>query len=169
VLVAIIRTAGGILWRPGRRGPRVAVIHRPRQDDWTLPKGKLEAGEAWHAAALREVQEETGCTARLGAFAGASCYEVKRGLKMVLYWHMEVSCQGQLERLHEVDEVRWLTPDDALEILDHARERLILQRARERRGSGVDALYLVHGGEVAIARGELERARRLIEATQRAA
>jgi len=167
--VAIIRTAGGIVWRPGRRGPRVAVIHRPRQDDWTLPKGKLEAGEAWHAAALREVHEETGCTVRLGAFAGASCYPVKRGLKIVLYWHMEVARQGDLERLHEVDEVRWLTPDDALEILDHARERLVLQRACERRGSGIGALYLVHGAEVAIARGEFGRAKRFIEATQRAA
>jgi 8-oxo-(d)GTP phosphatase len=169
VLVAIIRAAGGILWRSGRRGQRVAVIHRPRQDDWTLPKGKLEVGEAWQAAALREVHEETGCTARLGAFAGASCYDIKRGLKMVLYWHMEVACQSHLERLHEFDEVRWLTPDDALATLDHARERLVLQRACERRASGVEALYLVHGAEVAIARGELDRAKRLIEATQRAA
>jgi 8-oxo-dGTP pyrophosphatase MutT (NUDIX family) len=167
--VAIVRTAGGILWRSGLRTPRLAVIHRPRQDDWTLPKGKLEAGESWNAAALREVREETGCTARLTTFAGANCYEVRRGLKIVLYWNMEVVRQGPLERRHEVDEVLWLRPDEALDRLDHARERRLVERAFEHRSPVCDAVSLVHRAEAAIAGGDLDRAQRLIEATQRAA
>jgi 8-oxo-(d)GTP phosphatase len=141
--LAIVRTAGGILWRGGPGRPRLAVIHRPRQGDWTLPKGKLDRGEGWRAAALREVLEETGCVARLGAFAGATCYDVKRGLKVVLYWNMELVREGRLERLHEVDEVRWLAPDDALGLLDHARERRLVERGAARTAPGIDARWLM--------------------------
>jgi 8-oxo-dGTP pyrophosphatase MutT (NUDIX family) len=164
--VAIVRTAGGILWRSGSRGPRLAVIHRPRQDDWTLPKGKLEPGESWHAAALREVREETGCTARLTTFAGANCYEVRRGLKIVLYWNMEVVRRSALERLHEVDEVLWLEPEEALDRLDHARERRLVERAFARRAPTCDVASLIHRAEAAIAGGDVVRAQRVIEAAQ---
>jgi 8-oxo-dGTP pyrophosphatase MutT (NUDIX family) len=167
--VEIVRTAGGILWRPGPRAPRLAVIHRPRQGDWTLPKGKLEAGESWHGAALREVFEETGCTARLTTFAGATCYDVRRGLKVVLYWNMDVVRQGALEHLDEVDEVLWLPPDAALKRLDHARERRLVEGACARRSSPPDARSLIDRAEAAIARGDVERARRLVEATHLAA
>ena len=158
-----VRTAGGILWRPGPRQPRLAVIHRPRQDDWTLPKGKLLPGETWRAGALREVLEETGCVPRLGAFAGANCYEVRRGLKIVLYWNMELVRAGPLERLEEVDEVRWLSPEDALGRLDHARERRIVERAAARRSPTCGARSLITRAEAAIARGDAEHARRVVE------
>lgn len=160
-----VRTAGGLLWRAGR-APRLAVIHRPRQDDWTLPKGKVAAGEGWLAAALREVHEETGCTARLAGFAGATCYEVRRGLKIVLYWNMEVAREGPLERLDEVDEVRWLTPDDALERLDHPRERKLVERAVARRSRCSDARRLIEHAEAAISRGDVEHARRVVAAAR---
>jgi 8-oxo-dGTP diphosphatase len=127
--MALVRAAGGIVWRAGARGPEVAVVHRPRRDDWTLPKGKLAPGESWHAAALREVREETGCDARLASFAGATFYESRRGPKLVLYWNMSLVRLRQLEDGGEVDEVAWLSPADALRRLHRARERRILQRA----------------------------------------
>jgi ADP-ribose pyrophosphatase YjhB (NUDIX family) len=163
--VGFVRTAGGVLWQPGR-APRLAVIHRPRQDDWTLPKGKLLAGEGWHGAALREVHEETGCTARLATFAGATCYEVRRGLKIVLYWNMELEREGALERLDEVDEVRWLSPGDALEQLEHPRERRLLERAIARRSRGCDARRLIARAETAIAHGDVDHARRVVAAAR---
>jgi len=127
--MALVRAAGGILWRTGERGPEVALVHRPRRDDWSLPKGKLAEGEEWRAAALREVREETGCEARLASFAGVSFYESRRGPKLVLYWNMSLVRERSLERGGEVDEVAWLSPPEALRRLDRARERRILQRA----------------------------------------
>jgi len=125
---AHVRAAGGIVWRGGPGGRRLAVIHRPRRGDWTLPKGKLEAGESFEEAALREVAEETGCEARLGTFAGASLYASRRGPKIVLYWHMTVVWEGPATA-REVDEVLWLTPGEALRKLDHERDRRLLRSA----------------------------------------
>jgi 8-oxo-dGTP pyrophosphatase MutT (NUDIX family) len=83
--MAIIRAAGGLLWRTGKDGRRrLAVIHRPHREDWSLPKGKLKDGEHWEEAALREVEEETGCKARIASFAGAVHYVPKRTPKVVL-------------------------------------------------------------------------------------
>src|ERR1051325_4813787 len=84
----LIRAAGALLWQgtPGRR--LVALVHRQRYNDWTLPKGKLKKGESWHQAALREVKEETGYDAQILGFAGAVSYEVNGRPKIVRYWHM---------------------------------------------------------------------------------
>jgi 8-oxo-dGTP diphosphatase len=124
----VVRAAGGLLWRSGPGGPRVALVHRPRRDDWSLPKGKLDEGEAWEAAALREVREETGCRARITAFAGASTSLQRRPPKVVLYWHMALVKEGPLEARDEVDEVQWLPPDQALARLDHDSDRRLLER-----------------------------------------
>jgi len=122
----IIRAAGGIVWRASPDGPRLAVIHRPRRDDWTLPKGKLEPGETWEEAALREVLEETGCLAHIASFAGSSFYTSRRGPKLVLYWHMILTGEGPLPDGSEVDGVAWLSPSDALRCVERERERRIL-------------------------------------------
>jgi 8-oxo-dGTP diphosphatase len=127
--MAIIRAAGGLLWRDDGGARRIAVIHRPHRDDWSLPKGKLEDGEGWEQAALREVREETGCEARILSFAGLAYYVPRRTPKVVLYWNMAVVREGALDAPDEVDEIVWLSPTEALRRLDHESEREILEEA----------------------------------------
>ena len=122
----IIRAAGGLLWRRGRRGYEIAVIRRERYQDWTLPKGKLDPGETWEVAAVREVREETGFKAKLLGFAGAVSYATLKGPKVVRYWHMEpVGKPGALEK--EVAEVVWMTIENARKQMDYDLERAILE------------------------------------------
>jgi 8-oxo-dGTP pyrophosphatase MutT (NUDIX family) len=127
--MALVRLAGGILWRTDAGGPRLAVIHRPRQRDWSLPKGRLDDGESWEEAALREVQEETGCEARITSFAGAAAYVPRRTPRLALYWHLALVREGKLESDDEVDELLWLSPTDALARLDHEPERRLIERS----------------------------------------
>ena len=124
-----IRAAGGLLWRRSPQGEEVAVVHRRRHDDWTLPKGKLEDGETWRAAALREVKEETGHAAEILAFAGAIAYETAAGPKVVRYWHMRVAGGGPSPLDDEVREVVWLTPSLARQRLQYPLEQALLAEA----------------------------------------
>jgi 8-oxo-dGTP diphosphatase len=131
--MALIRAAGGVVWRPGPGGPSVAVVHRPHREDWSLPKGKLVDGESWAAAAVREVREETGCTVRLGAYAGSTWYVPRKTPKVVVFWRMELVREGPLDAGdEEVDEVAWLPPREALARLDHGNERAVLRGALAR-------------------------------------
>jgi 8-oxo-dGTP diphosphatase len=120
----VIRAAGGVVVRDGR----VLLVHRSRYDDWTLPKGKLEAGESWEAAALREVEEEAGVRCELGGFVGATRYEHGGEPKEVRWWRMTTA--GEPRPRHEVDEVRWATEEEARALLSYARDRELLARAR---------------------------------------
>src|SRR5512139_3933174 len=86
----VILAAGGIVWRDSPRGRQLAVVHRPKYDDWTLPKGKLDPGERWQDGARREVEEETGFRVTLESFAGGCAYLTRRGPKSVLYWNMRL-------------------------------------------------------------------------------
>ena len=112
------RAAGGIVVREGR----VLLVHRPRYDDWTLPKGKLRLGESWEAAALREVEEETGLRCELGELVGATRY----GLKEVRYFRM--TCEGEPRAQNEVDEVRWVPLTEAGALLTYERDTDLLRR-----------------------------------------
>lgn len=104
------------------------MVHRPRQADWSLPKGKLDPGESWQQTALREVTEETGWTATLGRFAGAKLCMARPRPKLVLYWHMRaVGEEGGITR--EVDEVAWLSRRDAVERLSSEADRRLLTLA----------------------------------------
>jgi 8-oxo-dGTP pyrophosphatase MutT (NUDIX family) len=125
---ADVRAAGGVVCRPGANGPCVAVVHRPRYDDWSLPKGKLDRGETWEEAALREVQEEIGLRCRLGRELTAAEYLVRSGRKVVRYWLMEPE-SGAFAPNEEVDEMRWLSPDEAVRTLTYDHDRALVREA----------------------------------------
>jgi 8-oxo-dGTP diphosphatase len=117
-----VRAAGGVVCRDGR----VAVVHRPRYDDWSLPKGKLDPGETDEEAAVREVHEETGLRCRLGRELSPVSYTDRKGRsKRVRYWVMEPE-DGEFEPNEEVDELRWLAPGEAAELLSYPRDRDLL-------------------------------------------
>ena len=122
----VTRAAGGLLWRTGPAGYEIAVIRREKYQDWTLPKGKLDPGESWEAAAIREVREETGFKAKLLGFAGAAAYSTDKGPKIVRYWHMEpLGAPGPIE--NEVAELVWLSIPEAMARLDYDLERAVLE------------------------------------------
>jgi 8-oxo-dGTP diphosphatase len=128
---SVIRAAGGVIWRDSPRGRKVAVIRRTRYgEEWTLPKGKLRAGESWSQAALREVTEETGCEVTLGSLAGCHAYIAKGHPKLVVFWNMELVRAGQPHDSGEVKELRWLTVSDAIQQLKHPGEKRLLTEAR---------------------------------------
>jgi 8-oxo-dGTP diphosphatase len=106
---------------------RVALVHRPKYDDWTLPKGKLYPGESFEEAALREVEEETGLRCRLVRELPSSEYPDAKGRpKLVRYWLMEVESDRGFALGDEVDEVRRLPLDDALTLLTYDRDHDVL-------------------------------------------
>jgi 8-oxo-dGTP pyrophosphatase MutT (NUDIX family) len=125
----VIFAAGGIVWKPNPEGPKVAVVHRWRHNDWSLPKGKLKGNESWEEAAIREVKEETGCTVRITGFSGTTSYQVKGTSKIVLFFTMEAVSECPLTDTAEVQEVLWLSPEQALEKLDYEGERVLLSKS----------------------------------------
>jgi 8-oxo-dGTP diphosphatase len=123
----LIQAAGGVVCRPGPAGlVEIAVIHRPTQDDWSLPKGKVEPGETPEQAALREVEEETGLRARIVRPFGCTEYVDRRGRdKIVRYWVMEAE-GGRFAPNDEVDQLRWLTVEETLDLLSYAGDKALL-------------------------------------------
>ena len=120
---AEVKAAGGVVLREGL----LALVHRPRYDDWAFPKGKLDAGESWEDAALREVEEETGLRCRLGAELAPTSYRDPKGrAKVVRYWRME-PLDGEFAPSHEVDELRWVSPADARSLLSYEHDRELLR------------------------------------------
>ena len=107
----------------------VALVHRPRYDDWSLPKGKLDSGESFEEAALREIAEETGLLARLVRELPAVNYEVRGRPKVVRYWLMEVESDPGFVASDEVDELRWVEPGEASALLSYDRDRDVLMAA----------------------------------------
>jgi 8-oxo-dGTP diphosphatase len=124
---AEVKASGGVVWRRRAGGIEVALVHRPRYDDWSFPKGKLDRGESWEDAALREVEEEIGLRCRLGHELPPTSYHDNKGrAKVVRYWMME-PLDGEFAPSHEVDEVRWLTPADADRLLSYEHDRALLR------------------------------------------
>jgi 8-oxo-dGTP diphosphatase len=127
-----VRAAGGIPWRDADGGLEVVVIHRSHYDDWTFPKGKLDPGETWEQAAVREVWEETGIVAVLAHEIGGTRYRDRHGRdKQVRYWSMPVAADAGFEAGDEVSERRWVRPDEAARLLTHDHDRGVLQTLLE--------------------------------------
>jgi 8-oxo-dGTP diphosphatase len=123
----VVHAAGGVVWRPATGGAvEILVVHRPKYDDWTLPKGKLEPGETHEQAAVREVEEETGLRCELGPELPATSYTDHQGRpKAVRYWSMQIR-GGAFAPTVEVDEVRWVPVDAAASALTYAHDRAVV-------------------------------------------
>lgn len=133
----VIRAAGGLVWRdsPDGKGKELAVILRSRYEKdgegWTLPKGKLDPAKGdktWEGAATREVKEETGCEVEVKGFVGCNSYieKKKNKPKVVLYWNMNVTSAAGIKDPGEVKEVRWMSPQEAIEKLHYPGERALV-------------------------------------------
>ncbi len=123
---AQVQAAGGLVVRPDGR---IAVIHRPRYDDWSLPKGKLEDGESFETGALREVEEETGIRGRILEELEPTEYVDRKGRDKIVRWY-RMDLDGEPVAFapnDEVDELRWLTPAEARDLLSYEHDRVLIE------------------------------------------
>lgn len=131
-----ILAAGGIIVRRDREALRTLIIHRPRHNDWSFPKGKLDPGETFEQAALREVYEETGLRCTLHAAVPPVEYPGDEAAKATLYWLMTVHHDDGFAPGAEVDAVRWVTFAEAATVVTHTHDRRLINEISDR----VDAL-----------------------------
>jgi 8-oxo-dGTP diphosphatase len=150
----VVYAAGAALWRPvsadaadelvENKDVEVAVIHRPRYDDWSLPKGKVDPGETAPVAAVREVLEETGQHAILGRRLDMVSYPIDQGVKKVYYWAARAT-GGEFTPSNEVDELIWLPMADALERLSYGHDRKMLRHFAKYPADTHTVLVVRHG------------------------
>jgi 8-oxo-dGTP pyrophosphatase MutT (NUDIX family) len=133
---SVIQAAGGIIWKIEGGEKKMAVVHRHKHNDWSLPKGKVDAGENWKKAALREVLEETGCVGKITDFAGSISYTLDGIPKVVMYWHMDIKSIQPDKMNGEVDKVRWLSIEEAIKVLDYEDEIDLIQNGPLKRDKG---------------------------------
>lgn len=150
-----VLAGGGVLWRGDPIDPLVAVVHRPRYDDWSLPKGKTKPGEHLLVTAVREVEEETGHRPRVGPYLTTVRYRVSSGRgtanKVVTYWAMRC-LGGSFEANSEVDEMEWLRLDAARRRLSRAYDRVVLDTFARLDRDTEPLLLLRHGATASPAR-----------------
>lgn len=121
-----VEAAGAIVWRVAVGVVEVCLVHRPKYDDWTFPKGKLDPGETHEQAAVREVEEETGIRGVLGRELPSTSYRDNKGRpKRVRYWEMTVG-GGAFTPNDEVDELVWVGLEDAARALTYGHDRDVL-------------------------------------------
>ncbi|HEV7640068.1 MAG TPA: NUDIX hydrolase [Gaiellaceae bacterium] len=122
--MSVVRAAGGVVLQAGE----VVLVHRPKYDDWTFPKGKADAGETDEACALREVHEETGLRCELDDELPSSEYVDSRGRsKRVRWWRMHTVSDDGFVANDEVDNLLWAAPEAAASLLTHDRDRVLLE------------------------------------------
>lgn len=125
--VSWVPAAGAVVWRAAMAGPEVALIHRPRYGDWSLPKGKLAGTETAPVAAAREVFEETGFRCRLGRYLGSSRYELGAGQnKHVDYWAAQAPAGDGFAPNDEADQLRWVAPAATAQLLSYPGDQAIV-------------------------------------------
>jgi 8-oxo-dGTP diphosphatase len=140
----LIRAAGAVVWRPGPAGPEIVLVHRPRYDDWSYPKGKSERGEHVLRTAIREVREETGLGVVLGRALSPSVYPTTAGTKHVSYWAARHVQSFGFMPDDEVDEVAWLPAAAAHERLTYERDVALLGEFKSGPASTVPLILLRH-------------------------
>jgi 8-oxo-dGTP pyrophosphatase MutT (NUDIX family)/phosphohistidine phosphatase SixA len=142
----IVYAAGGVLWRPGHREStaEVAVIHRQRYDDWSLPKGKVDPGETEPVTAVREVLEETGHHVHLGRRLATVSYPIEQRTKKVQYWSAR-SVGGSFAPNNEVDDLVWLAAPAAIKKVSYAYDRKVLRRWAKQPADTQSVLIVRHG------------------------
>jgi 8-oxo-dGTP pyrophosphatase MutT (NUDIX family) len=122
-----VHAAGGVAWRRTTDGStQVLVVHRPRYDDWSFPKGKLDPGETFEQAAVRELDEETGFAVELGVELPTVTYVDHRGRSKLVRWWAVTVCDGVFSPNDEVDELAWMSPARAADILTYDADRGLL-------------------------------------------
>jgi 8-oxo-dGTP pyrophosphatase MutT (NUDIX family)/broad specificity phosphatase PhoE len=142
----IVLAAGCVLWRPGHResAEEVAVIHRPRYDDWSLPKGKVDPGETEPVTAVREVFEETGHHVQLGRRIATVSYPIDPRTKKVQYWSAR-SIGGSFAPNNEVDDLIWVSAAAAIKKVSYAYDRKVLRRWAKHPADTKSVLIVRHG------------------------
>jgi 8-oxo-dGTP diphosphatase len=133
---SVIQAAGGILWKKDKGEKKIAIVHRHKHDDWSLPKGKVDKGETWKKTALREVVEETGFEAKIKKYAGSISYLLDGKPKVVLFWHMKIKSEKKNKMNGEVDQVRWVTVEEAEKLLDYPEELTVIKSDPAQRKKG---------------------------------
>jgi len=126
----IIQAGGGIVWRELDREQKIAIVHRKKYQDWSLPKGKLKQGESWLAGAIREVEEEIQSRVSLEKFAGCCCYPVDGIPKVVLFWEMNLIQEGEFVPNEEIDQLLWISAQEAVIKLSYNCERELIISCR---------------------------------------
>ena len=141
-----VLAAGAVLWRHNGdpSAPEEAIIHRPRYDDWSLPKGKVDPGETEPVTAVREIHEETGYVSVLGRRLAAVSYPVEQGIKKVRYWAAR-NLEGEFNPNAEVDELKWLPVAEALKHLEYPHDRKVLRRFAKQPVDTTTVLIVRHG------------------------
>jgi 8-oxo-dGTP pyrophosphatase MutT (NUDIX family) len=124
-LTTLVRAAGGIVVREGDAGAEVLIVHRPKYNDWSFPKGKADRGEGDEECALREVEEETGLKCELGASLPPVSYRSKGRPKRVRYWLMR-PLGGEFTADDEVDQMAWVGLEGARQRLTYDHDRALL-------------------------------------------
>lgn len=142
--VKTVHAAGAVLWREHAGRTEVAVVHRPRYDDWSLPKGKVDLGESHPVTAVREVREETGFQSRLGRRLAVISYPVDGALKRVVYWAAGAG-DGEFRANDEVDQLLWLAPKDAMKRVDYQQDRKVLRRFANAPADTQTTIIVRHG------------------------
>jgi 8-oxo-dGTP diphosphatase len=141
-----ILAAGAVLWRSvdGSSDVEVAIVHRPRYNDWSLPKGKVDQGETEPATAVREVHEETGHRAHLGRALATVRYPVLQGVKRVRYWAGR-DLGGEFTATAEVDDLVWMPAKDAMGKVSYPHDRKVLRRFAKLPADTKTLLIVRHG------------------------
>lgn len=144
-MTRVVSAAGGLVFRKTAKGKlKVLLAHRPRYDDWGLPKGKAEKGETAEETAVREVLEETGFHCRIVAPLGTTRYRINSGIKEVNWFAMRpLPDSPGFDKNKEVDEIRWLTKKKAKALCDYENDRSLIGESGLKKLSGTGTLFLL--------------------------